>query len=219
MFPRQNSGADRIPGYTKIEMIGQRDFTGVVFEYTLRKLYELPPLIVKAPGARGWGSRFTKLEDLDIRARRKLSELPYMPGYVCNPRLPAGSYQLWEVTITTDDVSMSRFRPYQIWYAIPHEHGHELSPDGICSYISEFWATSPENFERIYLWDHEVLNAPSQYWMPIRYWEFYYDPLGESGVPNIGYGARKVIYNNRPAIEYSNDRTDRYMKYKEKFWV
>ena len=179
MFPRQNSGIDAISGLTKIETISQENITGkdIYVEYTRGGTFTTP--------LSGWGYRFTPD--------------PVNPGsFICDPNLPAATYQIWIARATFDATT------YQWEFALPASSSKYFAPWEIVTFACEFF-NEPGLFQT-YFWDLEVERESTSAWQPLLSWRVSY--LTEPN--NDGWGPKLGTYNGQTVIEISNDGTNTY---------
>jgi formylglycine-generating enzyme len=92
-------------------------------------------------------------------------------------------------------------------FAVPEDNGRYIAPGRLLNFVTEFFNKGP--FYQVFVWDVEVQPENDPNWHPIKKWRMDYraDPN-----PNLGYGCRLTTYQNRPALEFSNDGIDNYFQ-------
>jgi hypothetical protein len=135
--------------------------------------------------------------------------------YSCTAaNLPAGTYQIWNATLSFDGTS------YLFELAVPatNPHGAErtgpfLDPRGLFGFLSEFLEFG-HHFQ-FYVWDMEVQRQGSSDWIAIKNFKQTYT------IPSThrSSGGRLAVYNGKPVLEFSNDGTETYYGLDNEFTI
>jgi hypothetical protein len=169
MFPRQNSGVDNIPEFTKIETISQGNMTGK--DISLE--YARGPLLTGSLG--GYGYRFY----VDAQGQQS-----------CVPDLPTGvSYRKWIATAVIDGTTYS-------WeFVVPAANGTYLYPFRLLDMVTEFLNTP--GFFQGYIWDVEYQQENNSTWNPMTGFKMTYradpNPNTTYGCRIAAYNGKPVM--------------------------
>jgi hypothetical protein len=192
LFPRQTAGIDRVngarAGLTSIAAIHQGSILGRDVQITLVR----QPL-VRMPPAFDWGHRFTPRGDVV-------------------PRLPAGTYWPWVMTVEIDGAA-----PEQLVFLLDEARGQYVAPDGGVSVRTEFFLRPDVPHNQIgdfqmFVWNVETRREGAASWTPRSRWLYGEDAT--PAAPAVGYGFRRATYAGRPVLEVSyRELAHRFLRY------
>lgn len=123
-------------------------------------------------------------------------------GWSVHGELPAGKYRIWTTTAILDGAS------YRVDFVVPEECARFFVPWRMTQIATEAFFDHPGLF-KAFFWDIEVQRENRFEWEAIRKWNL----IESDAKPEENtWGMKRSRFNNRSAIEVSNDGTRTYAK-------